>query len=49
MVGASALIIFICLSIFLVYVTWAALQGKHYTFGPYLSPSFTGAFWRFNP
>ena len=26
------------LSAFLVYSTWAAWQGSHYTFGPYISP-----------
>jgi hypothetical protein len=23
---------------FVVYATWAALQGDHYEYGPYLSP-----------
>jgi len=26
---------------FIVYSTWAALQGDHYTFGPYLSPMYS--------
>lgn len=26
------------LSAFIVYATWAAFQGEHYSFGPYLSP-----------
>jgi hypothetical protein len=26
---------------FIVYATWAALQGAHYTFGPYLSPFYS--------
>jgi hypothetical protein len=26
---------------FIVYSTWAALQGNHYTFGPYLSPFYS--------
>ena len=38
---ARPLIVFVCLSVFLVYVTWAALQGEHYTFGPYLSPLYS--------
>lgn len=38
---ARPLIIFICLAIFLIYVTWAAFQGKNYTFGPYLSPLYS--------
>ncbi len=29
---------FLGLLSFIVYATWAALQGDHYTFGPYLSP-----------
>jgi len=35
------LIIFVCLSAFVIYVTWAALQGEHYSFGPYLSPLYS--------
>jgi hypothetical protein len=31
----------VVLSAFVVYATWAALQGKHYTFGPYLSPFYS--------
>jgi hypothetical protein len=38
---ARPLIIFIGLSAFVVYVTWAALQGEHYTSGPYLSPLYS--------
>ena len=30
---------FLGLSAFVVYATWAAFQGNHYEFGPYLSPS----------
>jgi len=29
------------LSAFIVYSTWAALQGRHYRFGPYLSPFYS--------
>jgi hypothetical protein len=35
------LLIFIGLSCFVVYVTWAAFQGNHYWFGPYLSPLYS--------
>jgi hypothetical protein len=30
---------------FIVYATWAALQGQHYTFGPYLSPFYSPELW----
>ena len=29
------------LSAFIIYSTWAAFQGDHYTFGPYLSPFYS--------
>jgi hypothetical protein len=32
------LLTFVGLSAFVVYSTWAAFQGNHYEFGPYLSP-----------
>lgn len=32
------LIIFLGFSAFIIYSTWAAFQGQHYTFGNYLSP-----------
>src|SRR5437016_5406158 len=35
------LLVFLGLSAFLVYATWAAFQGDHYTFGPYLSPFYS--------
>jgi hypothetical protein len=34
----SPLLTFLGFSAFIVYATWAALQGNHYTYGPYLSP-----------
>ncbi|MGE0444613.1 MAG: succinate dehydrogenase [Vicinamibacterales bacterium] len=37
----APLAVFVGLSAFLVYVTWAALQGEHYTYGPYLSPFYS--------
>ena len=33
--------VFTGLSAFIVYSTWAAFQGTHYTFGPYLSPMYS--------
>ena len=35
------LVVFLGLSAFIVYSTWAALQGQHYRFGPYLSPFYS--------
>ncbi|MCC6389329.1 MAG: succinate dehydrogenase [Bryobacterales bacterium] len=32
---------FLGLGAFVVYVTWAAFQGNHYRFGPYLSPLYS--------
>jgi hypothetical protein len=34
-------LVFLGLSTFIVYATWAAFQGVHYTFGPYLSPFYS--------
>ena len=31
-------VVFLILSSFVVYATWAAFQNGHYTYGPYLSP-----------
>lgn len=33
--------IFLGLSVVVVYATWAGLQGRHYEFGPYLSPFYS--------
>jgi hypothetical protein len=33
--------VFCALSGFIFYATWAALQGDHYTYGPYLSPLYS--------
>jgi hypothetical protein len=38
---AQPLLVFAVLSSFVVYTTWAALQGVHYTYGPYLSPFYS--------
>ena len=35
------LLVFLGLSTFVVYATWAALQGDHYYTGPYLSPFYS--------
>jgi hypothetical protein len=35
------LLVFLGLSTFVVYATWAAFQGEHYTYGPYLSPFYS--------
>jgi hypothetical protein len=32
---------FLGFSAFIVYSTWAAFQGEHYTYGPYLSPFYS--------
>ena len=34
-------IVFLMLSAFIVYATWAAFQGEHYAYGPYLSPFYS--------
>jgi hypothetical protein len=33
--------VFLGLLTFVVYATWAAFQGEHYTYGPYLSPFYS--------
>jgi len=35
------LAVFLALSAFIVYATWAAFQGDHYAYGPYLSPMYS--------
>jgi hypothetical protein len=35
------LLVFAGLSTFVVYATWAAFQGDHYAYGPYLSPFYS--------
>jgi hypothetical protein len=35
------LVTFLALSAFVVYATWAAFQGNHYEWGPYLSPFYS--------
>ena len=36
---------FLGFSAFIVYSTWAAFQGQHYSFGPYLSPMYSPLIW----
>ena len=38
---AQPLLTFVVLGAFVVYATWAAFQGEHYEFGPYLSPFYS--------
>ena len=38
---ATPLAVFLGFSTFIVYATWAAFQGEHYTHGPYLSPFYS--------
>jgi hypothetical protein len=35
------LVVFTVFTSFIVYATWAAFQGAHYTYGPYLSPLYS--------
>ena len=35
------MVVVLGLTTFIVYSTWAALQGDHYTYGPYLSPFYS--------
>jgi hypothetical protein len=42
-------LVFAGLSLFVVYATWAALQGEHYHFGPYLSPFYAPELWGHSP
>jgi len=45
----TPLLVFLGFSTFIVYATWAALQNKHYTFGPYLSPFYAPELWGDSP
>ena len=38
---ASPAVVFLGLSAFIAYSTWAAFQGEHYAFGRYLSPFYS--------
>jgi hypothetical protein len=39
------LVTFLGFGAFIVYSTWAAFQGAHYSFGPYLSPMYSPLIW----
>lgn len=41
----GSLATFLGFSAFIVYSTWAAFQGQHYAFGPYLSPMYSPLIW----
>jgi hypothetical protein len=38
---AQPVTVLVLLSAFVVYATWAAFQGDHYTYGPYVSPFYS--------
>src|SRR5215510_10113918 len=40
-----SLLTFLGFSAFIVYSTWAAFQGEHYSYGPYLSPMYSPLIW----
>jgi len=46
---AMPAVTFVVFSSFIVYATWAALQGDHYTYGPYLSPFYSPEIWGNSP
>src|ERR1043166_2115705 len=46
---AQPLLVFLGLSTFIVYSTWAAFQGEHYFSGPYLSPFYSPELWGPSP
>src|SRR5207302_7494076 len=46
---AQPVVVFVGLSTFLIYATWAALQGDHYFFGPYISPFYSPALFGNSP
>lgn len=42
-------VVFLILSSFIGYATWAAFQGKYYSFGNYLSPFYSPEIWGDSP
>ena len=46
---ATPLAVFVGLSLFVVYATWAAFQNAHYAYGPYLSPFYSPELWGDSP
>jgi len=45
----APLAVFVGLSAFLGYSTWAAFQNAHYSYGPYLSPFYSPEIWGDSP
>lgn len=45
----TPLVTFVVLTLFIVYATWAALQGTNYWTGPYLSPFYSPEIWGGSP
>jgi hypothetical protein len=45
----APLCVFLGLSTFVVYSTWAAFQNAHYAYGPYLSPFYAPEIWGDSP
>ena len=45
----TPLIVFVILSSFLVYATWAAFQNAYYSYGNYLSPFYSPEIWGNSP
>ncbi len=43
------LVVFVVLTAFLVYATWAAFQNAHYAYGNYLSPFYSPELWGSSP
>ena len=41
----QSLFTFLGFAAFIVYSTWAAFQGEHYSYGPYLSPMYSPLIW----
>jgi len=46
---ATPLAVFLGLSTFVVYSTWAAFQNAHYSYGPYVSPFYSPEIWGDSP
>lgn len=46
---ATPVVVFLGLSAFLAYATWAAFQNAHYHYGPYLSPFYAPELWGDSP
>lgn len=45
----SPLLVMLGFGTFLVYANWAAWQGNHYTYGPYISPFYSPEIWGDSP